>query len=178
MKLFGYCKSNMEYYYNRDLLQDKFDNNENKLIVYCEISGKVLEQEIIFNEDMSLDFKCSCGIKYCDHLEMLIYYIKNNYFHTYKNHFFKINYEHINKYLSIPISGSRGDSYLFEIKYDYTKNFSYHCSCGLRYTKYCRHKCKHIENTLCNIVDKFDNLKEEYDENNDLNKSFEDLDIK
>ena len=167
----------MEYYYNRDYLQEKFDKNENILVVFCEIGQKIFTQEIIFNENMSIDFKCSCKIPYCDHLEMLVNYIKNNYLNIDKNHFFKINYINLNKFLSIPISGSKGDHYCIDIKYDYNKNFTYHCSCGLKYTKYNRHKCKHIDNTLNSILNVFNNKKDEYEENNSISNEFKNLNI-
>lgn len=167
----------MEYYYCRDYLQDKFDNNENKLIVYCEIGNTVFNQEIIINEDMSIQFKCSCNVPYCNHLDMLVDFIKSNYESIHRNHFFKLNYSNLNICLSIPVSGSKGDLYLNEIKYDHTKNFTYHCSCGLKYTKYNRHKCKHIVNTLNNIVSKFNSQKEDYEEGSSIVESMLDLDI-
>ena len=167
----------MEYYYSRDYLQDKFDRNENKLIVFCEVGNTCLNQEIILNEDMSIQFKCSCKKPYCEHLDILVNFIQSNYESVHKNHFFKINYSNINIYLSIPVSGSKGDLYLNEIKYDHAKNFSYHCSCGLKYTKYNRHKCKHINDTLSNIVSKFNTQKEEYDESLSITEDIQNLDI-
>lgn len=168
----------MEYYYSRDYLQDKFDRDENKLIVFCEIGKKTFEQEIIFNENMTMDFKCSCSIPYCNHLDMLVDYIKSNYELINKNRFFKINYVNLNKYLCIPVSGSKGDLYLNEIKFDHNKNFTYHCSCGLKYTKYNRHKCKHIVDTLNSILNVFNNKKEEYEDKSSITEAFQDLNIK
>lgn len=168
----------MDYYYNRDYLQDRFDKDENKLIVYCEIDTKIFTQEIIFNEDMSINFKCSCNQPFCQHLNQLVNFIKNNYTNTYTNNLFKINLENFKNFLSIPISGSKGDLYLIDIKYDYFKNFTYSCSCGLKYTKYKRHKCKHVLNTLSNIVNNFNNKKEEYDESSSITNAINDLDIK
>ena len=165
----------MEYYYCRDDLQDKFDKNENKLMVFCEIDNLCYSQEIILNDDMSICFKCSCNKPYCNHLNTLVNFIHDNYHNIQNNQIFKINYINLNTFLSIPVSGSKSNLYLNEIKYDHTKNFTYHCSCGLKYTKYKRHKCKHIVNTLNNILFKFNNQKEEYDESTLITESMQDL---
>jgi len=168
----------MEYYYNRDLLQDKFDNEQNKLLVYCEINTVIYNLEIILHDDMNIEYKCSCRKPYCEHMNFLLKFIKNNYISVQHTQYFKIDSKNINTFLSIPISGSKGDLYCVDIKYDHNKHFTYHCSCGLKYTKYNRHKCRHIVNTLDNILFKFIGQKDEYEEGSSLTEAIQDLDIK
>ena len=78
----------MEYYYNRDYLQEKFDKNENILVVFCEIGQKFLHKKSFLMKICLLILNAPCKIPYCDHLEMLVNYIKNNYLNIDKNHFF------------------------------------------------------------------------------------------
>lgn len=163
----------MQYYFEQETYQWLIDTYNNKICV--SIKNQHYEE---FNITLSFveeqfKFNCSCCQEKCFHVQFLIYMLNQNYEKKLHHHYFNFD-EDVNHYLYIPLKGSSNDTYGVEIKVDSTKTFTYYCSCGLKYTRKKRKKCKHIKQLLHTLLNTYN---EEHNISIEELICFEDLSI-
>jgi len=155
----------MEDYFEKDIYQWLNNTHKNKLCVNIKNQHYDEFQLTISYTQEQLFYTCSCDKKNCFHLHFLIYMLNQNYEKKLHHHYFDFD-EDIDNYLYLPIMGSQNNKYGVEIKVDSTKTFTYLCSCGLKYTRKKRKKCKHITKIL-------DTIQNEFRKNHEIDTSLE-----
>ena len=149
----------MEDYFENDIYQWLNVEKKNKLCV--SIKNQHYEEFYISISflDHQLSYCCSCEKKGCFHIQFLIYMLNQNYEKKLHHQYFNFD-DDIQDYLYFPVKGSQNNTYGVEIKVDSTKTFTYFCSCGLKYTRKKRKKCKHIQHILDYIHNEFRKIYE------------------
>ncbi len=144
----------MDHYFETHEYTWLNENNQNKICVSINNPNNRCFDTSISYIDNSFKYECSCNKEGCFHIQFLLYIIKKNYSNKLHHNYFSFD-EEDKTLLYIPVKGSSNDLYGIEIKVDSYKTFVYQCSCGLKYTRKKRKKCKHIERVIDSLEDKF-----------------------
>jgi len=134
----------MDIFFDTYELEQKLTNNINEINIIDKSDNSFIEINLDCNN--KLTFNCNCLNRKCLHVTNFLNYLDNKY----QNNSISDQYI-IEKKIDFPIKSESDESLYLVSFYDNNKNIDYRCSCGLKFGRGYRKKCKHIKNTINQI---------------------------